>query len=260
VPELKISLSLPSVGLGLKKSLPIASQWGVSAVELDGRGEIGPGRISQTGLRQLRKMIDDYRLRVSGIWLQTRGTYYDHEGLDRRIDATKKIMETANSLGARVVVLHIGRIPQDADSPARRLLVEVLTDLGRHGHRVGAMLAAETGSSSGDELGTLLDELPEATLGVDLNPGNLIRHGFSPTEAVDRLGNAILSVHATDATGDRADGRSGFTRLGEGDADYPALLGALHQHDYRGHVTLVAREGERIEADLDHAMAFLRRF
>ena len=42
--------------------------------------------------------------------------------------------------------------------PEWDLLVQVLADLGRHGQRVGAVLAAETGSESGADLARLIQE------------------------------------------------------------------------------------------------------
>ena len=65
------------------------------------------------------------------------------------LSGTKAAMELAYHVGAPVVVNHIGRVPADTESAAWRLLVEVLDELGRHGHRAGALLAAETGSESG---------------------------------------------------------------------------------------------------------------
>ena len=41
-------------------------------------------------------------------------------------------------------VNHIGHVPPEADSTATSTMVEALSDIGRHGQKVGAMLAAET--------------------------------------------------------------------------------------------------------------------
>ncbi|MHC4401097.1 MAG: sugar phosphate isomerase/epimerase family protein, partial [Planctomycetota bacterium] len=235
MPALKIGLDLASLRLPVKKALPAAAELGADAVEIDARGELKPRELSQTGMRQLRKMLDDLRLRVSAVRFHTRNGYDTLPGLDARIAATKAAMEFAYDLGASVVVNRVGRVPADSQSDARRLLVEALDDLGRHGNQVGALLAADTGTESGEDLAGLLAELPDGTMGVNLNPGNLVLGGFSALEAVACLKDKILHVHATDAVVELAGQRGGPVSPGQGAADFPALLGALDEHGYRGY-------------------------
>jgi len=259
VPALKIGVELASLRLPFKKALHMAAEWGVDAVEIDARGEIRPQQLSRTGLRQLRKTLDDFRLRVSAVGFRTRRGYDTPADLEPRIAGTKAAMELAYQLGASVVVNHVGRVPTDEGCDAWRLLVEVLDELGRHGHRVGALLAAETGTESGEDLARLLAALPERAIAVDLNPANLLVNGFSPREAVDVLGPAILHVHATDAFRELATGRGARAPLGEGAADYAALLGALDQHGYRGYFTVAhPSAADPIQAAAD-AIGYLRR-
>ena len=259
MPALKIGVELASLRLPFKKALHMAAEWGVDAVEIDARGEIRPQQLSRTGLRQLRKTLDDFRLRVSAVGFRTRRGYDTPADLEPRIAGTKAAMELAYQLGASVVVNHVGRVPTDEGCDAWRLLVEVLDELGRHGHRVGALLAAETGTESGEDLARLLAALPERAIAVDLNPANLLVNGFSPREAVDVLGPAILHVHATDAFRELATGRGARAPLGEGAADYAALLGALDQHGYRGYFTVAHPSADDpIQAAAD-AIGYLRR-
>ena len=100
-------------------------------------------------------------------------------------------MQMAYELRAPVVVNHVGRVPAEPEGAEWHLLTDALSDLGRHGQRVGVTLAARTGSENGAELRRLLDELPPATLAVDLDPGNLAANGHSAVDAVGILGSAI---------------------------------------------------------------------
>ncbi|MFH1920701.1 MAG: sugar phosphate isomerase/epimerase family protein [Planctomycetota bacterium] len=238
MPALKIGLEIAGLRLPFKKALHAAAELGASAVEIDARGEINPRELSRTGLRQLRKMLEDFRLRVSAVSFRTRRGYDTPADLEPRIAATKDALEFAHALGAAVVVNHVGRVPSDRDSEAWRLLVEVLDDLGRHGDHVGARLAAETGAESGEDLARLLAELPDGAIGVDLNPANLVIGGFSVLEAVAALGPSILHVHATDAVCQRGRSRGNQVALGQGTADFPELLAALEQHGYQGYFTV----------------------
>jgi sugar phosphate isomerase/epimerase len=136
--------------------------------------------------------------------------------------------------------------------------VEALTDIGRYGQRVGATLAAETGTESGEELAGLITALPPASLGVDLNPANLIVNGHSPREAAKALGEHVLHVHATDGTRDLAHGRGIEVQLGRGLAEFPELLGILEEHQYRGFITIERRQGENAVNEIADAVKYLK--
>lgn len=256
--KLKLGVELASFRLPLREALPAAADTGADAVEIDARGEITP-QISRTGIRQLRKMLDDLRLHVSAVSFRTRGGYATLEGLDQRVAATKAAMELAYQLGASVVVNHLGLIPSDTNSEAWRMLLEVLQDLGVHGHRAGAILAAEAGAEVGPDLARVLEALPEGTLGVDLNPGRLVEGGFSPEETVSALGRWILHVHASDAATLSARGEPHLVVPGRGAVDFPALLGALDEVGYRGYFTVQAPHSMHPRQDLAAAVEYLRR-
>ena len=258
MPDCKIAVQLASLRLPAKEALKAAAELGAHGVQIDARGDFSPARLSHTGRRQLRKILDDFRLKVAAVGFHTRGTFYHQSDLDRRVEAAKSAMQFASELRAPVVVSQLGRIPPDRDSPERRLLVEVLADLGRHGQRVGALLAAETGSDPSQTLAELIDQLPEFSLGVDLNPGKVVGAGFSPVEAAAMLGPSILLVHATDAKSDSGP-RAEDLPPGQGDVDYPALLGALDEHDYRGYFAIGAPGPGSPAGEIARSIEFLRR-
>jgi sugar phosphate isomerase/epimerase len=258
VPALKIGIQIASLGLPLKRAVPLVAQWGVQAIELDARRGFTPEEASQTALRQLRKMLADYRLRVSAVSYATRRGYDTPEDLERRVDGTKWAMKLAGALGSPVVVNRVGEIPEKPEGPTWDLLLQVLHDLGRHGQHVGALLAAETGAEEPAAVKRLLDALPIGSLGVDLNPGSLLVHGHLPLDAVQMLGAHILHVHATDGVRDRARGRGQLVPLGRGMADWPALLGALEEQGYQGDYTIERRDAEDPAYELEAAVKYLR--
>lgn len=258
MPPLKIAVDLSCLRLPFKQALLAAKRLGVAAVEIDARGEINPQELSQSGRRQLRKLLDDLDLRVAAIGFRTRRGYDSPQDLERRIDATKRAMEFAYSLGASLVVNQIGRVPDKQEGPAWTTLVEALTDLGGFGQHVGATLAAETGSESGADLARLLAALPPGALAVCLNPGNLIVNGFSSLDAVQALGADIRYIHAKDGVRDLAQGRGVETLLGRGAADFPALCGALEEYGYRGYWTIQRERSENPLAEVGQAVSYLQ--
>jgi len=259
MPALKLGVELAGLHMPFRQALHAAAELGVEAVEIDGRGEISPRELSRTGVRQVRKVLEDLRLRVAAVTFRTRHGYTTEDGLDARIAATKAAMDMAHSLGAAVLVNHVGRIPSDPESPSWKLLTDVLEDLGRYGQRAGTMLAAETGTESGEELARLLTALPEGALGVDLNPANLLLGGFSPQEAAAVLGRWITHVHVSDAVGGRAPGTGRPAAVGQGDADFPALLATLEEQGYRGYYTVQQQKAADPVAEISRAIAYLRR-
>jgi sugar phosphate isomerase/epimerase len=258
VPALKIGIQIASLGLPLSRAVPLVAQWGVQAIELDARRGLTPQEASQTALRQLRKMLSDHRLRVSAVSYATRRGYDTPDDLERRVDGTKRAMKLAAALGAPVIVNRVGAIPDKSEGPQWTLMLQVLHDLGRAGQHTGALLAAETGAEPPDALARLLAALPLGSLGVDLNPGNLLVHGHAPQDAIERLGSHILHVHATDGVSDRARGRGQRVPLGRGMADWPALLGALEEQDYRGDFTIEPSDAADAAYEMESAVKFLR--
>jgi sugar phosphate isomerase/epimerase len=137
-------------------------------------------------------------------------------------------------------------------------MIEALAEIGRHGQKVGALLTTETGTESGEELAALIARLPPGSIGVDLNPANLIVHGHSPRAAAQALAEHVLHVHATDATRDLALGRGIETPLGQGNAEFPELLGILEEHQYRGYITIARHDSDHPIAAIQQALTFLR--
>ena len=258
VSAVKIAIQLASLGQPFRKAIVTAARLGASGVEIDARGELRPEAMTQTALREIRGLLDEHSLRVVAVGFRTRRGYDMPDQIEGRVAATKAAMKLATDLRAPIVVNQVGHAAAPADSPSGKLLRQTLLDLCGFGQRIGAVLAAQTGSDSGPQLAALLAELPLHGIGVDFDPGNLILHGFSPLEAVHALGPNILHVHARDGVRDLARGRGLEVALGRGSADFPALLGALEEHDYRGYFTVVREAADEPELEIEQAIKYLR--
>ncbi|TWT95073.1 sugar phosphate isomerase/epimerase family protein [Neorhodopirellula pilleata] len=116
--ELKIAVRLDSIhgvranAVSLRKALTLVASMGASGVELCGRRLIDVSELSDTGVRTLRKILDDLNLQIVSIRFPTRHGFDRIEDLDRRVDATKMAMRTAYRLGAPLVVNQIGPVPR----------------------------------------------------------------------------------------------------------------------------------------------------
>ena len=234
--ELNLAIRLDSLGLPLKRSLDVAAQMGMRSVELNARAEIHPEAMTETGLRHLKKMLDERNLRVAALRFQTRRGYDNPQDLQRRVEATKAAMDLAYKLGTGTVINSIGFVPDDSEDPRYVALQAVLSDLGGYGTRVGAFLAAETGAESGKTLAALLAVDENGFVGAALNPGQLIVNRHSVTEAVKALRERIQVVCATDGVLDLAAGRGINVPIGEGTADFPQIFASLEDAPFSGPV------------------------
>lgn len=257
VPHLKIGIQLTSLRQPLRRALQTAARLGARGVEIDARSQLRPSELTQTGIRQFRKLLEDMNLRVCAVGFLTRRGYNVREDLERRVEATRQAMKLAFDLGASVVVNSVGRVPAESSGPDWDLLVQVLSDLGRYGQRVGVTLAAETGAEPPPDLARLIDCLPEGSLGVNLDPGNLIVNGFSAREAVGCLGTHVLHVHARDGVRDLAKGRGVEVPLGRGSVDFAELAGKLEECQYQGYFTVERQNAEDPVREVGDAVAYL---
>jgi sugar phosphate isomerase/epimerase len=238
----------------------MAQHLGASAIEADVRNTLRPKEFSDTGLRQLRKMMDDANLRFAGLRFPTRRGYDDPKNLDERIQATKQAMQFAYQLGAPVVVNAIGQVPADEQSDTWQSLQAVLEDLGRFGARVGAFFAAETGSEPGAQLAKILQTSDDGFLAVAFNPGLLIMNRHSVADALNVLADRIQVVHAIDGVLDLSAGRGMTVPLGRGTADFPEILGRLEEQPYRGYFVVGhdSMDPDDVEHELAQGIGYLK--
>jgi len=256
VAEINLAVRLSALKMPFRRAIHAAAKLGASSIELDARQEIHPSQMSETGLRQLCKLLEDLNLRVSSLRFQTRRGYDHVEDLDRRVDATKETMKLAYRLGTSVVVNAIGHVPHEQSDPRWVTLQQVMNDLGRYGAKVGAFLCAETGSEDGKTLSELLNSQEDAFVGVAFNPGQLVINRFSAAEAMDELKDRIQIVYAVDGVLDLAAGRGIATPLGLGSVDFPELLGKLEDQHYRGR--FVVGRPDSNQEEIAQAIQYLR--
>ena len=167
-------------------------------------------------------------------------------------------MDFAYSLGATVVVNQVGRVPDDPDDQQWATMLEALHDIGRHSQLCGATLAAETGSESGSDLKRLIDALPDGSIGVTFDPGNLIVNGHSASDALPLFASHVLHVQARDGVRDLARGRGLEVTLGRGSVDFPELLGTLEDAGYRGYYTIVRDASNDPVREIGDAIMYLK--
>jgi len=238
--QLKKALRLECLRQPFRKALETAARIGAEAIEVNGRTEIKPRDMSRTAVRHLQKMLADHRLKISAVNFPTRAGYSTLELLEQKIEGTKAAMTMAYELGCNVLVNDIGPIPENRESETWRTLTEALSDIGNHGQRCGAWLAAKTSASTGDgtQLKELIDFLPAQSLFVDFDPASFLLSEQSATDAMGLLAEHVVNFRARDAVRDFSLGRGVEVELGRGSIDWASLLGTLEQKNYSGYITI----------------------
>lgn len=258
MPELKIAVAISCLGQPIKRALHTAAKLGVAGIEIDARNGIRPNEISDTGRRQLRKMLTDLNLTVAAIRFPTRRGYDVLEDLDRRLEATKQAMSFAFSLGANVVINAAGYVPEESTHPNYTQLVASLSELARHGERVGAILSCETGSEPPSRLQTLLQSINTGAIGIHFNPAILIQADLYERDSIRQCASLVRSVSIRDAVRDPALRRGIEVDIGRGSAEFPEILGVLEEQSYRGWFIIDRPPSNRVETEVADAISLLR--
>jgi sugar phosphate isomerase/epimerase len=257
--RLTIGVRLESLGLPLRQALAEASRLAVAGVQVDAAGDLAPNSLSQTGRREFRHLLRSHSLELTALGCPLRHGLDTAENQQPRIEHVKQVMALGFDLGPRRVIVEAGQVPDEKDAERTRLMTEALAELGRHGDRTGTVLALETGLESGEVLARFLDRFDTGGLGVNLDPANLLAHGFAPFEAVRALNRRIVHVHARDARRGGTSRAAQEVPLGAGDIDWLEFLGVLEEVEYRGWLVVERESGDRRAADVAAGVAFLRR-
>jgi sugar phosphate isomerase/epimerase len=257
--RLKIGARLESLGLPLRRALAEASRMGAAGVQVDAAGDLAPNKLSQTGRREFRNLLRTYNLELTALGCPLRRGLDAAEDQQPRLERVRAVLALSFDLGPRVVVVEAGQVPEDPDSPRGRTLRESLRDLGGHGDRVGATLALETGLESGAVLASFLRQFDSGSLAANLDPANLLLHGFDPYESARALQGLVAHTHARDCRQASASRAAQEVPLGHGDIDWLRYLATLEEIEYRGWLTVERETGDDRVTDVANGVAFLRR-
>lgn len=256
--KLRKGIRLESLGLPFRQALEVAARLGADGIEINARTEIRPSELTRTGVRQIKKMLDDYKLKVACVNFPTRRGYSTELDLDQRLDATRAAMSMAYDLGCTVVSNQIGRIP-DSDSPEHTTLVQALEDIGRHGQRVGSFFAARTGDNPCEKQLELLRVLGPGSLFVDFDPAELMLAGEYPADSIGQLAEYVMHFRARDAVRDLSRSENVVVQLGRGSVDLAMLLATLETHNYSGYLTVQRAPGTGNEKILAEELEYLQK-
>jgi sugar phosphate isomerase/epimerase len=169
-------------------------------------------------------------------------------------------MDFAYSLGSAVVINAIGYVPEDPEHPAHVQLLASLSELARHGERVGAILACETGTEPVSRLTNLIGSITTGSIGINFNPASLILADHYDNDAIRLCAPLVRSVSIRDAVRDLAQRRGVEVEIGRGSAEFPVILGVLEEQGYRGWFIVDRPPSSIVENEISDAISLLRSY
>jgi L-ribulose-5-phosphate 3-epimerase len=255
----KLGVRLESLGLPLRKGLMEAASLAVAGVELDAAGALLPDALTETGRREIRNLLRSHNLELTALFCPLRRGLDAVEDQQPRLEKIRKVMTLSVELGSGLTIVQAGQVPDEKDAERLRVFRESLTELSGHGDRIGGRLALETGLESGATLAAHLKSYDTGCLAANLDPANLLLHGFDVYAAVHDLTGKIAQVHAKDGRRARASLAAREVALGTGDIDWLRFLESLQEIEYRGWLTVERETGDNRAADVASGVAFLRR-
>lgn len=247
VSKLRISALSDALAGDLRRAAEMAHEFSLEGLEIDsGSGPFSPGELSRSARRDIRRFFERSGLALSAVRYRPQGGLADTDANDRELPELFKRMELAEQLGSGILVVRIGRLPEEAKDPARRAIEEALKDLSLKAERHGVTLAVGPTEGSPGTLAGVVQAIGSPTIRAELDPGGLVARGFSAAEAAGLLGPLAVHARANDV------GADGKTRPpGEGKVPWAEYLAALEGVEYTGFHALD-------EGPVDKAVRFLR--
>jgi len=264
---MKIGAMTTSFRKPFKESLEAAAALGVQGVQIWATdltyydphtpvGELDPDKTTEAERKDLLANLARLGLEISALCGDLGRGFVKPDHLGEDVPKTKRMMDLCALLGVKVLTSHIGRIPDDPNSPQWQTAAAALEDIGAHGDRLGVCFASETGPESGADLAKFLKTLRTKSIKANYDPANLTMGGFDAVQGAYDLGDFIVHTHAKD--GVRPGPNRGEVPLGEGDVDWPKYLKALKEIGYTGFLTIEREVGDNPAKDIATAARFLR--
>ncbi|MBX7106174.1 MAG: sugar phosphate isomerase/epimerase [Gemmataceae bacterium] len=255
---MKIGVRLESLApANFRAGLEAARRIGAAGVQFDAVGDLHPDRLGESARREVGYLLRSHGLVATALHCPLRNGLDSASNLEARIAHLQKAMTLSFDLGARIVIVDGGRVPESADDPRRVTLRESLLALAAYGDRTGTMLALEAGGEPAARLVEFLDMIPGTGLGINYDPANFIVRDMDPLTQLTAFGGRVVHVHAHDAKAGTASRAASTVPLGGGDVDWLAIIGTLTAQEYHGF--LVVEHDDSDPAAVATGVGFLRR-
>jgi len=256
---MKIGVVLESMGLPLRQGLPLAAKLAVGGVQFNAIGDFSPERLGDTARREMKNLLKTFDQQITALNCPLRHALDEALNQQPRIEYVRNVMTLSFEFGARIVIAPFPKLPGENEPERARLLREALTDLGRHGDRVGSVLALEIGFDPPEAVRDYLATFDVGSLKVNYDPANMLANGFDPVKGLVPLHGLIAHTHARDARKVSVSRGVQEVSLGAGDVDWLSYVATLVSIEYRGWLTIERERTDDSVKEMERAVGFLKR-
>jgi sugar phosphate isomerase/epimerase len=213
---------------------------------IDFRGLLGALDITTcpeftSGLAATKQLIADHGLAVSGIATSARYAVVDQDELQRNFDETRRNMALAAELGAPVLRVYGGRVPEGHTVESiLPTVVQNLRKIGDEAEGFGVTLALETHDDWTDSavFARLMREAAHPRVRILWDLHHPYRTNGEPAAfTYANLSPYTVSTHVKDSA-PTEDGGHQYVLLGEGDVPLKEMLDLLVAGGYKGYAIL----------------------
>lgn len=168
----------------------------------------------------------------------TGGAWWDP---DKGASVPELLLDIArlSELGCTRLMVSIGRGAADLDDQHLLKMAVILRTLGEGAAQYGVTMAIHNHdhelANDARILRALIDATSPAGLMLGADIGWVVHGGWDPVAFVTAFGARLEYLHVRDVV--RVDGKTGFTEVGRGMVDWPAVSNALRQTGYQGWLT-----------------------
>ena len=240
----------------LVASLKSAADLGVKGLQFDLRKELRVNELTETGRRDFLHQIKEHGLSAASAVFPLNYPLYEPDKIDVRIAAIRDAMKFAYSIKANPLCIRVGRIPEEASSKDRRLLIEALNDLARHANHIGTALAITPTNDSAETLKSLVDEVKTGPIGIDFDPAHFAMTKRPVMDSLRALHGLVMHVQLRDGDAGIEGGQE--EAVGQGNVDWIEVLALLGEMDYRGWLTSIRTQGSDPGYDMVRGIKFIR--
>lgn len=215
---------------GLKSALQSACTDGFRTVQAGAVGELNPRELSGSAARHLTRYLRDLGLNLDALAAEFPGLgLADRQSADQRVDELRRMLALCAELRAPMAAT---RVCGFADESSRPLAEEMLGVVAELADRYGVAVAIQPGRDDPGLVAAHLRSLDCPKLRIALDSGA----GQPAPERPTALAGLVGVVHLRDVR--RVGSRVEEVPYGDGEVDFPALLGRLAEEGYAGALTI----------------------
>jgi len=264
--KLSCTLWLSDSDISFERSARLISEAGYNAIEIPAVLQANPDKMRKDDIKRIKTVLERNNLEVSGFCLMYPKDmrHASRMSSDRRrsLDYTKRLVDVASEIGARILVWGSGYARNIPTGISREVGIEwlrgLLKEAGEYAMERDVIIAIEPLNRYESNVVNTVRDAIEMALRVNSAAVRVLCDTFhmnieetSLRDPIIEVGGMLAHVHLSD---------SNRALPGRGHINFDEVFEALREIGYDGYVTLEAILGRDISRDLVAARRYLEKF